>query len=898
MTIGKNPLSPMRRRAVDRLLVQYLELPQRQQQQWLEQSAQRLPRLTAWLRRLTADSHTVTLLDESMRRLAGESIERMEFHARHLSPADRLGPWEVIAEVGAGGMGRVYRGRRADDAFEMEVAIKQIGQRRRGLAELLQRECHLLARLDHPSVTRLVDAGLDDQAGPFLVMEWIEGQDLSAWLAREKPDLQTRLDLFERIAEAVAHAHQRLIVHGDIKPNNIRIREDGSVKLMDFGVARLLESGEIDHPGPRALTPAFAAPEQRAGEDITPGSDVWSLGALLKWLLGMSSAETPAADTSHPELAAIASKACAKKQNHRYGNVSEIIADLRRYRQRLPLSIIPHTRRYRARKFVQRNPGVVAALGSTVLALTVGIVVSMGLYFQAEQAREEALRQQATAEARAVELEQVARFQEDQLSELNPYAMGKTLRNGLVDMRRSALQSGGFNENEILQEVDSLEANLAGVNFTDLALNALETGLFQQTLDAIDRQFQEQPLLRARLLQTLASTLQELGYFDLAEGPQHQALQLRQGHLGPDHPDTLSAMHKLGAVYWRLSRIEEAHALIEQALEKRKATLGPEHPDTLESISGMGTLLISTADSRGAEEFLTMALEAHRNVLGTVHEETLRAAHNLANHWLEQGDPNRAKPLLLETTEKARNSIGPHHDLTLHLLNLMGVLHTSLGQFDEAINFLSEAVYLREEVFGIEHPQTLRVRSNLANVLQEAGQFELAVEQHREILKARTRSLGEFHGDIWVSALNLGAALRGIERFEEGLHYLEKSKFVAHRVFGAHHIRVLISETQIAQLYLESGEIEKAEQTARQATAMAAEHIGMDSMRTGIAFSVHARTLKAQNNHEDALRQARIGHQVISETLGPDHFLTERTKEVIISIQAAHHGEKTGSIDQ
>ena len=182
MTTGLETLSPMRQRAVDQLLIEYLELPEQAQAAWLRQTVQRLPRLGRWLDRLVAESNTVTFLDDSVRRLAGESVDRLEINIRRLAPGDRLGPWEVIAEVGQGGMGRVYRGRRADGAFDMEVAIKQIGRRRRGLAELLQRECRLLARLDHPSVTRLVDAGLDDQAGPFLVMEWVAGENLTDWI--------------------------------------------------------------------------------------------------------------------------------------------------------------------------------------------------------------------------------------------------------------------------------------------------------------------------------------------------------------------------------------------------------------------------------------------------------------------------------------------------------------------------------------------------------------------------------------------------------------------------------------------------------------------------------------------------------------------------------------------
>ncbi|TVQ38494.1 MAG: serine/threonine protein kinase [Wenzhouxiangella sp.] len=424
MTKGSNTLTPMRRRAVDRLLIDYLELPEREQPAWLARTRQRLPRLGRWLVQLVDDSHTVTLLDESVRRLAGQSVDRMEINAARLTEGDRLGPWQVIEEIGEGGMGRVYRGQRADGAFEMDVAIKQIGRRRRGLAELLQRECRLLAKLDHPSVTRLIDAGLDDRAGPFLVMEWIEGTDLDDWLNSEQPDLAFRLDRFEHILEAVEHAHQRLIVHGDIKPGNIRIATNGAVKLMDFGIARLQESSGEDDAQMRALTPSFAAPEQLSGEPINVRSDVYSLGMLLYWLL---TGETPGHGKAgigerlrhlsrrrRREVIAIFERACHVEPEQRYASVSAMLADIRHLRSGKPISAMPATRRYRLRCMVSRNP-IATGLG-TLLALS--LVVGTGaLILQAEQTRLAA--EQAISEGQRAMA--VRDFLVEMLSEADPH---------------------------------------------------------------------------------------------------------------------------------------------------------------------------------------------------------------------------------------------------------------------------------------------------------------------------------------------------------------------------------------------------------------------------------------------------------------------------------------------
>jgi eukaryotic-like serine/threonine-protein kinase len=413
----------MRRRAVDRLLVEYLELPDVDQPDFLKRCRQHYPRLSRWLDEMTDGGHTVTLLDESVRKLADQAVQFSPLTVKALEPDTPLGPWVVRAAVGQGGMGMVYRGERADGAFEMEVAIKLIGQRRRGLAELLQRESRLLARLDHPSVTRLVDAGLDEQAGPFLVMEWVEGTDLAQWLKDNEPPLAQRLDLFCQLAEATAHAHQRLIVHGDIKPNNIRIREDSSVKLMDFGVARLMETGETKDDELRALTPDFAAPEQLAGEAVTPASDIWSLGTLLRWLLTGQVHASDEQAREHlaqmsgrlraRELHAIIEKACAEEPEQRYTSVEALTADLGRLRANQPVMALPATASYRAGRFTRRNW---AGLGLSMLFIAAVSMGAGGMLWQSQQKQAEAQRALVQAER----AEAVKDFLVDMLSLADP----------------------------------------------------------------------------------------------------------------------------------------------------------------------------------------------------------------------------------------------------------------------------------------------------------------------------------------------------------------------------------------------------------------------------------------------------------------------------------------------
>ncbi len=389
------PLSLMRRRAVDRLLADYLERPAAEQMAWLAVTRQRLPRLSRWLEQLIDQSGTVTLLADSLDRLAAESITRIEADVQTLNQGDRLGPWEVSEEVGQGGMGRVYRGQRIDGAFEMDVAIKQIGQRRRGLADLLRQECRLLARLDHPAITRLVDAGLDERCGPFLIMEWVDGQDLTDWLADNQADWQQRLAVFEQVLEAVEHAHQRLIIHGDIKPGNLRITPEGQVKLLDFGIARLTDSDETGPARIRALTPAYAAPELFEGEPASLRSDIYALGRLLHTLAG---SQGPSGN-SRRALLAITNKACHASAAERYASVTALADDLQRLKCGRPVLALPQTTRYRLSCLLHRNKLASGLIALLCLSLLGGLA---GLLWQTQQTRmaaERAINEGERAEA-------------------------------------------------------------------------------------------------------------------------------------------------------------------------------------------------------------------------------------------------------------------------------------------------------------------------------------------------------------------------------------------------------------------------------------------------------------------------------------------------------------------
>ena len=733
MIKGLNPLSPMRRRAVDRLLIQYLELPESEQAAWLEEARRRRPHLAAWLERLLGGSHTVTLLDDSMRRLAGESIERIEFSVGHLNPGDRLGPWEIIAEVGRGGMGRVYQGRRADGAFEMEVAIKQIGRRRRGLAELLRRECRLLARLDHPAVTRLVDAGLDDQAGPFLVMEWVDGRDLADWLVQEKPGMESRIKVFEHIAEAVAHAHQRLIVHGDIKPNNIRIRDDGSIKLLDFGVARLLESSDTELAAPVALTPGFASPEQRAGEEITPASDIWSLGALLFWLLTQ---QKPPADARQiepelsrqaskfsPELLSLIRKATATTPEQRYPSAATVLDELQRHRRHLPLRAMESSRSYRLRCFVRRHW---AGLAGTALLLAVASAGVTSVLWQAKQTELEAERTVA-ASARA---EAVKDFLLEMLAESDPYeSPGEpaTVRD-LLQRSSETVGERFADQPEIAVELFTV-IGLAkrGLHNRERAADLLEDALELSLSDAVpadDTMIANQEFLLAQMLeeserrrQLLASALNRI------ENDPDQYL-MRAGIL------SFQAFSQFSAGSPR-----KAAELVNQAIGLACTERGlSDDAAYCRSILGDAYFYLNAADRQEeaqqvASRSYELALELHEN---TPHPDLINSGITYMNALIDGGRAAEAVTMAADLIELAEIGIGEDSAMVAYILFPLARAHAAMGKHEIAVEHWRRALDIVAEAtpdsLGIPVQLNFMVDSLLA--LRKAEAAEQAYEHY------------------------------------------------------------------------------------------------------------------------------------------------------------------------
>ena len=642
---------------------------------------------------LAADAHDVALLRHDV----VELIDRLddpadEFDATSLI-GQRYGAFRLTRLVGSGGQGTVYEAERIDGDFVQRVAVKLL---RRGIHDphehrRFRRERDILARLDDPGIARLIDGGVSVEGVPYLIMDFVDGEPLDRWCNREQLDLAARLALFERICATVAAAHRALIVHRDLKPSNLLVTTDGTVKVLDFGIARLLD--EDDAQGRTAaplMTPGYGAPEQLDGGAITLATDVHALGVILRQLVtGRSPHDVGAGAVAPPELHWIVAKATAAEPERRYRDAAELRDEIARYRTARPLLAHPPSRLYIARKFVRRHRGGVVA---SVLFL-VGVLASAGVaLWQAKVAHEQAQRAEATRdfllgvfEAAQEDLPEDARPTPDQLVQV---AAAKLQR----DTHLPAATRASFLTT--LGTVARLSSNPAAA-----------LPLYERALAVLGADKGGVPSRERLTAETArAWTLTELGRAAEAEQtlrPRLDALRAMRDGVAVD--GLWAYANALG----ELGRLDEYIALLAQA---QRLSLAVHAPDAVENLRIAGAYSLALSDVgrvRESADVLDSMLQRWR--ANGVPEQTDYAVGlaNLALLKRRMGDLDAAEQLFGEALTLSLRIHGNDHPMVSAQRQLQGRLLAERGRFDEAQRLLDDARATLLRLHGAGHPLTI-----------------------------------------------------------------------------------------------------------------------------------------------------------------------------------------------
>ena len=778
--------------------------------------------------------------------LRGESF--LESGAAAARPAASLagsvvGAYTLRELIGQGGMGSVWLGERSDGRFAGTAAVKLLNASLLGEEgqERFRREGSILARLRHPNIARLLDAGVSSHGHPYLVIEHVDGEPIDHWCDARELGIEARVRVFLDVLEAVAHAHANLVVHRDIKPSNVLVAADGRVKLLDFGIAKLLSpeadgGGALTRDGRAAFTPDYAAPEQFTGEDINTATDVYALGVLLYVMLtGAHPVRAPSrspADVmraileTDPMLASdvvtaggpasaaaaglatrrgttperlrtqlrgdldnIVAKALERRPEERYASAEAMAEDLRRWLEHRPVRARAGTLSYRAAKFVRRNRRPLAAAAAAVL-----LIAALVSFYTVRLARE---RDRARNEA--ARAKETSALLTDLLAGPDPYA---SAAGGEVTLR-AVLEQGTRRVERELAAQTALQAEMLGVmgrTYQRLGEPDRAAALLERAL-AIGRRAPDlEGEHLAAILNDLGALRGESGDYAAAQPLLEEALARRRSVLGPEHPDVAATLVELGRVHADRGMPRRAEPLLRESLAIRRRALGEWDRQIATSASDLGLVLRQLGDLPAAEEQLRSALAISRRALGPSHPDVGTALGNVALIAGERGDHAAAEALTREALAIARRALGERHpDIAYKLANLAQPLREQ-GKHAEAAAAAGEALAIARAAVGDDHPLVAHCATTLARVHLGRGEAAAAEPLLREALRLRASALGEGDWRVAATASLLGEALAGLGRRAEAEALLSGAARTLRQVPGPQGREAAANDRRLAAL--------------------------------------------------------------------------------------------------
>ena len=641
----------------------------------------------------------------------------------------QIGNYLIEGEAGIGGMGLVYSGKRNDKEFEHKVAIKILkhGITSEYLLKRFQIERQTLANLQHKNIARLLDGGRTNDGLPYLVMELIDGTPITEFCDKEKLSIQARLKIFRKVCEAVQYAHQNLVIHRDLKPGNILVTKEGIPKLLDFGIAKLIDEELVENnegltrTGVWHLTPEYASPEQIKGEKITTASDVYSLGVLLYQILTgyqpyKISNNSPSAiskiiteekiqkpsdrvkDLSETNIESklflkdkisnqlkgdldnIVSKAMHKDPARRYVSVEQFSEDIRRHLAGLPVIAQKDTAGYRLSKFIQRHKvGFVSSIGFIVFL----IVSFIAIIWQANVAANE--RDNAKLEAQKVET--VNKFLQDMLSSVDPTEIGRDVK--VYDVLKKASLDVGNNFARH-PDIEASVRKTIGVTLTNLGEFDEAKPHLIKSLELNNKVYGSASYQSAESMHELALYYHWIGDLNLADSLYTKSIMILRNNSDSPPREIAGAINDLGILKQEQAKYQESLKLLREALNIYQKNFGETDRDVASTLNNLALTLESLNDIDGAEKYYQKSLAVYLKLYSPDRPEIATIYNNLAYIYIDKDNLNKAEEYFKKSLELKINAFGKNHSLVgLGYMNL-GALEYTMNKFESSeFNLLS-----------------------------------------------------------------------------------------------------------------------------------------------------------------------------------------------------------------
>ncbi len=812
---------------IDALFQEALDLPADERPALLERSCVGDAELRSAVEKLLRSTEdTVPMLEPggALRGPLWDKVAEELLPPEAAAPGRRVGPYRVVREIGSGGMAEVYLAERADEQFEQQVALKLIqpGRLNAETVRRFEQERQIVASLNHPHIARLLDGGLTDDERPYFAMEYVDGQPVDRYCDDRRLTVEERLELFLVVARAVHYAHKNLLVHRDLKPANIYVTADGQVKLLDFGIAKLLDDEMgVTRTASYWMTPEYASPEQLSGLPATTATDQYQLGFLLFELLTgrrpfeharqnlvemvraiCEEAPPPPSTVVNPDavgrdvvgrdaapdatraaarrttqerlqrrlrgdLDAIVSKALAKQPEARYASIENLIEDVERLLSGLPVQARENTWGYRTQKFIRRHRLAVAAAATFVL-LILGYAATVTV-----QSRQIA-RQRDLAEAAAERAERVKGFLIGLFESADPFRSP-----GEEITARQLLDQGAERVERELGADPGVGAELMrviGRIYSRLGAYDRARPLLEKALETHRQLYGAAHLEVAQDLNDLATVIRDLGDYTAAERMHREALEIRRQLLGEEHPKVAGSLHNLARVLEIRGDWDEAEALLRRALAMdRRFHRGDLHRDVSFDLQSLGDLLAERGRTNEAEALVRQALGIRRRLFGDLHPAVASSLRQLAALERRKGDPETAEALARQALDIHRRVLGSdHREVALDLDELAQALALE-GDLEAAERSLREALTTFRRSLDGDHRLVALATAHLGEIHLARGDPQVATALFARALDTLSGQLPERHPEIAQVLVGLGRSLAGLGQRPEAAARLERA---------------------------------------------------------------------------------------------------------------------------
>jgi serine/threonine protein kinase/tetratricopeptide (TPR) repeat protein len=832
---------------------------------------------------LDEDAKDSSLLNRNMADIASEVLDDPDSHR---FPFKEFGPYRIVRVLGEGGMGVVFLAERFDLHSQVAIKILRDAWVSPARRERFASEQRTLAQLNHPSIARLYDADTLPDGTPLFVMEYVEGCSIVEYCRKLNCSIDDRLKLFRLICEAVEYAHGQAVIHRDLKPSNILVKSDGTVRLLDFGIAKQLEdvnvAADVTRTSFRFLTPAYASPEQIGGDRVGIQSDVYSLGVILYELLcdrlpfdfsNQTPAEAQAAilenepvkpsligqrtvnekatnslggagsitKAAWTDLDVLCLAAMHKDPQRRYRSVEALIRDIDHYLRGEPLEARPDSVLYRMHKFIGRNRRTVAA-SAFVGALIVGLVIFYTL--RLAKARNAAL-------AEAARTQRVEQFMQDLFQ-------GDAESTGPADDLR--------------------------------VVTVLERG--EKQARALD----EDPEIQADLYQTLGTMYDQLGKYDQADSLLKASLAQRKATRGADSAKVAESLVALANLRNDQAQLEEAEALARQGLQMSKRHLPPDHPVVARATLTLGRIL----DNRGKyDEAIPTLEEAMRLESGPkgVPADLSATLSELANTHYYLGHYDISKDLNERALRMDEQIYGDRNPNVAQDLTNLADIQYQWSNYADAERLQRTASGIMQAWYGKDHPETADDMTILGKYLIAEGRAEEAIPILRESLAALEKHYGKVHPRVALALGELGLALQHQENLDEAETDFRRQADIYRSVYGEKNQQLGAAIANLAGLYADRKDYAKSEQLYRDALKLYADSLPAGHLNIAIAHVRLGGVLFRDKRYSEAEAESRSGYELLmKQSTPPARWVQTARNDLLSEYDAMDQSEKAAKI--